>query len=238
MKIAICDDDIALCGKLEEIINKFGQEKSIAIECENFANGKDLLTHSGDSYAFQIYLLDIEMEGMDGFELARRVREKNEQAVIIFVTSHKEMMQEAFEVRAFHYIVKPFEQQEVERIIGNAVRYINRTNKIFFYKCGRKTVSVLFQNIYYFESSLRKVKIVTSTGEECFYSNLKKIRNELDEKLFVQVHTSYIVNMEHIQTKTNREVQLDSGDFIPVSQKYCSEFNEKYYRYVQMRTGR
>lgn len=238
MRIAICDDDMVICSTLEKLLDNYGREQGVAIQHEIFENGRDMLAHIDSFDTFQIYLLDIEMKYMDGFEIARKIREKNEHVVIIFVTSHREMMQEAFEVQAFHYIVKPFETEEVNRIIGKAIQYANRSNQTFFYKRGWKVMAIPFHNIYYFESNQRKLNIVTDMEENEFYANIRDVKKELDERIFAQIHMSYIVNMEHIRTKTKKGLILNSGVALPISKKYATEFNEKYRNYIQMRTGR
>lgn len=70
---------------------------------------------------FQIYLLDVEMEVLDGFEVARFIREKDQEAIIIFITSHVEWMPEAFEVNAFHYLIKPIDELKVKQVLTKAM---------------------------------------------------------------------------------------------------------------------
>ncbi|MDD2972610.1 MAG: LytTR family DNA-binding domain-containing protein [Lachnospiraceae bacterium] len=238
MKLAICDDDMVVCDRLETIVNNYCMEHHIDLQCDSFVDGYDFANHIEYMESFDIYLLDIEMRKIDGFKIARLIRKVNEHAIIIFVTSHREKMQEAFEVLAFQYIVKPFEDSEVRRIIEKAIAYVGRNKRCFFFKTRKAINSIRMENIQYFESRRRKIIICTLTEQEECYMNLKEVLEQLDARNFVQIHTSFIVNMNEIRTKESNEIKLYSGVILPISKKYTESFNESYREYVRMRTGK
>lgn len=235
MKIAICDDDTITCEMLETIIDNYCKKNQIQACCEVFLNAEDLLQHSEAKYL--VYFLDIEMEGINGLELANTIRESNDDAIIIFVTSHKELMQEAFEVLAFHFILKPFSEAEVERIFEKAMSYINRKKDRFFYKIGKSMHSVLAKDIIYIENRGRKLLLHTKVGQEKCYLNMKDTMEQLDRNLFAQIHVSFIVNMEQIKTIEKNKVELHTGEKLPISRKYVKQYNDSYRNFVRMRTG-
>ena len=100
MRIAICDDSKEQLALLEDVVEKLGI-KNAEIDC--FYNGDSLLSHliKKEDFYYQIYLLDIEMPGMNGLEVAKEIRTMDKRAVIIFITSYSDYVFSSFEVQPF-----------------------------------------------------------------------------------------------------------------------------------------
>lgn len=235
MKIAICDDDLLMCGKIETIIYKSCKDGQIQVECEVFDDGAELLSKVMDMYEYQIYVLDIEMPQIDGLEVARRIRQKSDHAIIIFITSHRELMQEAFEVLAFNYLVKPLEDERVAQVLLKAIDYVVKRKREYIFKNGKATQVIIYEKILYFESQKRKMLIHTVNGKYECYASIKETLNQLDLKQFTRIHASYIVNMEQVKTTIASEIELQTGEYIPISKKYCRGFNDAYREFILKR---
>ena len=135
-------------------------------------------------YYFHMYLLDIEMEGADGLETAAKIREADSDAVIIFMTSHAELMSEAFEVLAFQFIIKPFDHEKTSSILSAAVRYLQKRKGVFQFVSQKKIYTFLNQ-IRYIESSGRKIFLHTIDGANYeYYGTLKDAREQVKGILF------------------------------------------------------
>ena len=119
MQIAICDDDKSIGLILEEKIKKLLPDAVI----EKYLSGDELIASGCEP---DILFLDIQMPGMDGMETARILRQKNERMVLIFVTAVEEYVFQAFDVAAFHYLVKPFLDEKFEEVVKRAVRSIEK----------------------------------------------------------------------------------------------------------------
>ena len=109
MRIAVCDDDRAIREEISRLIQKQVSEADIA----EYQSGEELINAKGN---FDIYFLDIEMGKMSGMDIARRIREREEnsrqRSIIIFVTGYREYMEAAFDVNAFHYLIKPIDVEK------------------------------------------------------------------------------------------------------------------------------
>ncbi|MDE7358469.1 MAG: response regulator, partial [Lachnospiraceae bacterium] len=108
MKIAVCDDDQPIREELIRLIRKQISDVDIA----EYQSGEALINAGGN---FDIYFLDIEMDSVSGMDLARHIREQEEnrkRSIIIFVTGYREYMEEAFDVNAFHYLLNPIDEEK------------------------------------------------------------------------------------------------------------------------------
>lgn len=125
-----------------------------------------------------ILFLDIQMPGMDGMETARILRQKNERMVLIFVTAVEEYVFQAFDVAAFHYLVKPFSDEKFEEVVKRAVRSIENILKINRMKIHdgavrRKPYESVLKDIMYAEVYNRKVIIHTRDTNIEYYGNCR-----------------------------------------------------------------
>ncbi|SFR80477.1 LytR/AlgR family response regulator transcription factor [Anaeromicropila populeti] len=236
MKIAICDDEMKELGEIEDIIYSCFNKESQRIECDGFLSSEELLEviTRGDR-KYQIYILDIEMPGMSGLELAEQIRQRDRKAVIIFETSHKELMQKAFDVLAFHFILKPIDKLQMSRILQKAVEHVNSTNALFHFQFSKKKYSIAYQDILYFESYRRLIRIYLIDKQYEYYGTMADLKSRLNMSVFVQTHVAFVVNMEYIETYQGDYVCLKGGISVPVSKGYSKYFNQTYRDFVLTR---
>ena len=123
MRIAICDDEKSMGQILEEKVKKLLPDAVV----ETYLSG-DALISSGCKP--DILFLDIQMPGMDGMETAKMFRQDNEDMILIFVTAAEEYVFQAFDVGAFHYLVKPFSDEKLKEVVTKAVHNIKRSFKL------------------------------------------------------------------------------------------------------------
>ena len=155
MRIAICEDEEFIQNSIEKNVEKCLEITGMAGKCECFVSAEELLEKGNMPYA--LYILDVEMKKLSGLELAEHIRTEDRNAVIIFMTNHSEMMQKAFDLQAFQYLVKPIDEETACRTIVRALHTIKeRTNCIQF---TDKTKDFIFyyDEIEYIESRRRKI---------------------------------------------------------------------------------
>lgn len=233
MKIAVCEDNIETLGQLESILYECCVDDSNRFEIDTFLSGEELVNQLNKTKVqYQIYILDIEMKKMSGLEVASFIRASDAKGIIIFETSHNELMQEAFDVNAFHYLMKPLNSQKVKQVILRAAEAQNVQKKIFHYKIRKKISTLYLEQIEYFESFRRKIYINSTEGVSVYYGSLKDVNSQVDDSLFVQVHNSFIVNMGNIKFVDACNIELVSGLKIPITKKYNVLFNKKYRNFV------
>ena len=134
MRIAICDDEARGRERIQTLLEKeFDQ-----VQTREFASGTKLLAAVREGYQPDILLLDIAMEGMNGMETARQIKALSD-VILIFVTGVKEQVFQAFDVGAFHYLVKPVEEERLKEVLNRAIQEVHKrqsTPKFLLVKTG------------------------------------------------------------------------------------------------------
>ena len=115
LNIAICDDEKIIREQIKELA-----EKEMPDVCARLYETGDALLAAGKQ--FDIVFLDIQMEGTDGIETAKRLRQREEDTILIFITGIREYVFEAFDVAAFHYLLKPIEEDKFREVFHRAGR--------------------------------------------------------------------------------------------------------------------
>ena len=204
--IAICDDNKEFSGKLKEaIINNPYYEEEMC--CEEFQSGVELLKEKVEKY--QLVLLDMQMEEMDGFTTAREIRKKNENAVLAFCSGVVMPQSKHFEVQPYRYLLKQFDQKKLEKNITDLLQEMKRREKqtVIEVVNDGNAWKINCQDILYISrlkrGSLFLIKVVNEKGETTYKEiksneKLEDWYQQLSEEGFEFAHTSYIVNMQKI----------------------------------------
>lgn len=124
LKAVVCEDEEVLQLFLEKQVCECMKEAGINGSCEVFSSAEELLEKGNPFY--DLYLLDIQLGQMTGMELAEKIREKDDHAVILFATNYKEMIRKAFQVSALDYLVKPLDEVEVRQALLRSFRYLSK----------------------------------------------------------------------------------------------------------------
>lgn len=235
MRIAICDDEMEARNLLAEKIGGIYPNAELL----QFCSGEELLLSDKEA---DIILLDIQMAGKNGMETARELRRKNEKSVIIFVTALDDFVFQAFDVGAFHYLVKPFCDGKFEEVLRNAVKKLEETKnskekestkerKCFIVKAGGKNITVDPSQIIYAEVFDRKVILHTTREDIEYYGKMKELY-ELAGEDFYRPHRAYLVNFNYIRKYDATTIYLEKGQALMAKQNY-RDFVKSYLRYNQ-----
>lgn len=123
-RLALCDDNKYYNEELNSILFSYESENNSKFEIITYISGEDLLAE-WESKNFHIIFIDVEMEGKSGIDVARDIRKKNEEIIIIFVTSHPNYALNAFEVSALGYLVKPVSYDYLKKLLTKALISVN-----------------------------------------------------------------------------------------------------------------
>lgn len=236
--IAICDDEPIQVDTLKIYIEEYINKNKIAAEFVCFNSGEEIIRCSKIK-AIDILFLDMQMSGLDGIETAKLFREKNNKALLIFVTAYKDYVMKAFEVDTFRYLIKPVENNELKMVMEKIISRINNrkkrkeTNDSLCISFNQKQIIIKYCDVYYFEKFLHKIIVHAITQKYEFYCTFKKILNMLPD-YFIQVHQGYIVNTKYIKEIDGLDIILDNDNKIKASRNRIKGV-KKFYLNKQWR---
>ncbi len=229
IQIAVCEDDKILLEQLADQVREVLERHSVQYRMELFGNAGALLSRS----AFDILFLDIEMEPISGLEAARKLRRRGDESRLIFITAYRRYAVEAYDVQAFHYLVKPVEPAKLESVVMKLVSLHReeRQNAIAI-RQGASVRRVRLDEIIYLE--VLDKKIYLHTGEEAipFYGKLDELTPKFPE-VFFRCHRSYIVNLGHVQCYDKGAITLDNEEEIPLSKRRHKTFGVAFLHYLR-----
>ncbi len=206
---------------------------------EIFATGEELLA-AGQK--FDLIFIDIQLEGINGIETARLYREQQQEGLIIFLADTREYVLEAFDVSAFHYLLKPIEECKFMQVLGRAAKEIERhrgqREEIILVREKNRSFTIDKNSILYIENRGKKVEIHTVGSEELIeiYATMEELTRKLGEG-FYRCHRGYLVNMAYITEYDSDSITLNGGETICLSKKKHSEFVRLYMYYHQREGG-
>lgn len=231
MWFAVCDDEQEVLNKFEEFFEKNTIFKA---EYDCFESGEEMLRYiKHTNQRYDVYLLDIEMNGKSGMEIAKQIREEDTEALIIFVSSYSEFMEEAFEVLAFRFLCKPLSYEKFCEVLQDIKKYITKRKCKFIFQYDKLQYSINTNEITYFEKCGKVLFINTTTKQYKCYLPLAKIMEMIDKSLFAKIYSSIVVNMDYIRKVDVDSVYLDNNKVLPLSRRCKANFKEKYLQYAK-----
>ena len=234
MRIAICDDEKNIRELIENKVIKQYPQADIVL----FSSGEELILADN---CIDILFLDIHMSGRNGMETARELRKKDKNMIIIFVTAMEEYVFQAFDVGAFHYLVKPVDDAKFVDVLHKAVGEWNTQNlgeekpqeKYLMINNKGIHTKVILDEIIYAEVFNRKV-VIHKRNDEIEYYGIMSDLEALAGDSFFRTHRAYLVNFKYVEKYDSVTIYLEKGTVLMAKQKY-SEFVKKYMKYIQKR---
>ena len=234
MRIAVCDDNKIMREQIVALIREQKPEAEVII----FETGEEMVK---SQKSFEIAFLDIKMKEISGIEVAKHMREEQEKwnkekSIIIFVTGYREFMEEAIDVNAFHYLVKPVDEKKFHTIFKRAIKEVTAKTKqkqrSVIIKNNGMQKKIMLKDIYYIESSNKKVVFHTKDGNVDTYGRMDDWERELGD-FFYRCHRGYLVNLEKITAYNVDTIDIINGDSLILAQKKYADFIKAYMRYAK-----
>lgn len=229
MRIAVCDDEELFRIEFKSVLDK------VLINAEY-----DIDTFSGGSSLYEAFLknpfdlvfLDIEMPGIDGITLAKRLRVVSENVQIVFLTSHIEYALEGYEVNALRYLVKPVDMNKLSEVLKYIQDKKNNSRQIMIKQEGEDIV-IDISDIIYMESMDKNVRIVTSKSEYITRYNISDYEEELKNSGFLRIHRGYLISLSKVKKIVKNDVVMDGDISLPVSRSNIKTLKDALYAYVE-----
>lgn len=231
LKIAVCDDDVSQREYLAGIVTGWAEKKRYLAQVRQYARAEEFLFDYAEEKDFDILLLDVEMPGMSGVELAKKIRSGNAVLQIIFITGYYEYFSDGYDVSALHYLLKPVDGERLVPVLNKAADRLACGQRFVLLEEDGESVKAALSDILYVESE--NVYIIVHTLQRTFRMRmaLGKFTERLDETFF-RVHRSYVVNLRYIKKITRTDIFMENGDRIPISRGMYGEVYASLIKYL------
>jgi DNA-binding LytR/AlgR family response regulator len=232
MKIAICDDEKAQAALLVSYVKKWAENAGIEITTESFGSAESFLFAWSENKDVDVLLLDIQMLDMNGMDLARTIRQEDNDLAIIFITGYPDYMLEGYDVAALHYLLKPVNAEKLFACLDRASAKAGE-EKFILLPCSTGMIRLAQREIACIEAFAHEVQLTAAGGAYCTRLSIGEIEARLDQSLFIRPHRSYIVGLRFVCQIGRAELLLDSGMKVPVSRRRYDEINRAFIEFYR-----
>jgi len=226
--IAICDDEVSTCSEIESMILEYIEGKCIQAEVMIWFSGVRLQRHLRQEQRMDLIFLDIELAEHNGVAVGHFIRNElnDEKTYIVYVSSKQHYAMSLFKTRPFDFLVKPIEQKQINEVLEKVFLLTDKGEDFFQYQFGQSYFKVALEDIIYFQSEGKKIRIVLLKEERKFYGKLKEITGRL-RKDFLPIHQSYLINKKHVKKYTYELVEMINGDILTISKAKRKETRQQ-----------
>ena len=229
MKIVLCDDDRNFVDLM------FNYVERICVELDEklvtvipFCSGEDFLQYFKEIRNIDIIILDILMKGINGIEVARKIRDTDPNIQILFLTSIKNYVFEGYNLNAVNYLLKPIRYNILKNELRKAIGNVHNLPDLYFVEKNDNGVfKIYIDEIVYIETYMRKTRIHTQNDVIISYKSMKVHMAQLGNADFYMIHESFIVNLRYIKKVVEYDVVLLDGEILPVSKNRKKAFMQK-----------
>lgn len=228
--IAICDDEQNFVTHLTEQLNQYAAETGEEIKVTVYYDGMELIEKYDTT--IDLIFLDIQMKLVNGLRAAEQIRRMDERVGIIFLTTLSQYGLEGYKYRAVNYIIKPMKyvrlKAELDKFLS---RYRQEDNPSYVVVNDTGKYKIMLKTLRYAETFNRNLLLHAEQENIICYKSMKELEQDLRDKGFVRCHTSYLVNLFYVKGVKKLEIELITGELIPISQPKRKEFMEQLTEY-------
>ncbi|MDO4307897.1 MAG: LytTR family DNA-binding domain-containing protein [Eubacteriales bacterium] len=230
LHIAICDDEQEFVQHLKKMLDQYAGETGQEIKVTAYYDGIELIEKYDTT--IDLIFLDIQMRLVNGLRAAERVRQMDEKVGIIFLTTLTQYGLEGYKYQATNYIIKPMKYVRLKAEMDQWLRKHwkdDSPSMVISNDTGK--YKVFLKSLRYVETFNRNLLLHTEQENVICYKSMKEMERELQDKGFVRCHTSYIVNLFYVKGIKKLDIELITGEVIPISQPKRKEFMERLSDY-------
>ena len=230
-RLAICDDEKSSAAEAAELLEKYRKSRGgLEIKADIFYTSLDLLA-AIEKNVYDIYILDIYIDKINGIELAQTIKKNNEDAQIIFMTSSNAFYKDAFRIHAVHYLEKPILDEDFFDAMDR-VCVSDETSSYFTFRDSGQVHRIPVSDIMYVESEDHYKRIVVEDGSYLIRSTMQDIKKDLNDPCFYELGVKSIVNLKRVLKITKDFVVMEDGKEFSVPRGKYRVISEMVLKYT------
>ena len=228
---AVCDDNREFCEKerttIKDVFKQYFQGEDCQVDIYN--DGQTIISNYSDN-AYDMVFLDLELGDENGFDIAEQIVLMNNDAIIIFVTSHENLVYEAFRFRPLGYIVKDRFDREFTRMMVKIVDKLIKMRQVI--ELGGEKFYV--DRVVSIATQKRKICVKSLKGEILLADSYSKHVAELEKYGFVQSSKGVLINMKYIKCidEDNDVFVMYNNERVPISRRRKKDVIEEYRKFM------
>ena len=236
LRFAVVEDRLPDAQRLESLLRlAFGGGQPLV--CDHYESG-DAFLQAFPSKNHQVVFLDICMEGTNGMDTARELRQADTAVRLVFLTSSPEFALESYEVRAFDYLLKPYREEKLFQLADELRRVLFRAEPELEVRIARQQVHLPLRKIQYAMAQNHYVRIVSDDGECRAVSTFSQVEQLLRaQENFIVCNRGVILNMDKVLRLDSDCFEMLDGTRLPVRQKdkntLFAQFTQYQFRHMR-----
>ncbi len=232
ISIAVCDDEPNDIDEMETMTSELLEAEGISCSVSRFGDASSLLSSAQGGESFDILLLDVMMENLNGIELAAALRRQGNDTAIVFISTNREMALLGYEVSAVRYLAKPLQREKLREALLYCCRtYLMQKEILLPTVEGQQRIRV--SDLVYIEPWERGTRLILENGECKTSAKLSELGQILPKERFAFCHRTLLVNLAFIQAIRYCELTLKNGQVLPISKYRQAQIKESFMRYLR-----
>ena len=234
MRIAICEDEKVVLDFESSLVTKWAAGSGCPLELDTYISAEQFLFESEDKAPYDVLIFDIQMKNMNGMELAKKLRARGSDAVIIFITGVPDYAIEGYEVGAVRYILKPVKEEVLKSLLDSVWKERQKKTEDFFVLGqGADLEKISFEKIIYIEARGHYVFLEGSDFEREWKAGFAETAAAFEGKGFFCLRRGLLVNLAHVSRITRTDCLLDNGETLPVARGAYKELNDAFIEFFK-----
>ncbi|MCI9574178.1 MAG: response regulator transcription factor [Lachnospiraceae bacterium] len=213
----ICDDEPQQAGFLQRLTADWAKRRAFKLHITQYHSAEELLFAYDADKRVDILLLDIELPGISGMELARRVRQSDRQLQIVFVSGYSDYLADGYEVEALHYLLKPVSAQKLDAVLDRALERLDARGRSLLVESDEGLCRLPLSEIRWLEVMGNYVTI--HAGRDYTLRKPPKDLEPLLDESFFRTGRSFLVNLRFVKEVTRTQVTLTDASTVPLSRR-------------------
>ncbi|MBP5358000.1 MAG: response regulator transcription factor [Treponema sp.] len=235
-RIAICEDEKNILDYENSIVKQWADKRSMSrnVELDSYVSAENFLFEIEDKESYDVLIFDIQMKNMNGMELARKLRARGCDSVIIFITGVPDYAIEGYEVGAVRYILKPVKPEVLYSLLDAAFEERQKkTEDYFVLGQGADLERIAFDRILYIEARGHYVYMKGMDFEREWKSSFSDASVAFDGKNFFCLRRGLLVNLCHVSRITRTDCILDNEESLPVARGVYKDLNDAFIKFFR-----